>query len=183
MTRTTQTGDDRLLAALALAMVEHPRANLHELARATGISKATLYRFCGTRDLLIERLMQHATDAFSQSIRDAGLDQSAPRKALERLAVHSLENPELMLFLIYYCRPGALIEQQAETEWLGALDAFFLRGQQAGAFRIDISAAAMTELWISMVIGLQDAERRGRVARLGLPALLESVFLHGAIRV
>lgn len=182
MTRATQGDDDKVLAALAMAMVKHPRSNLQELARATGISKATLYRFCGTRDLLVERLTQHAVEALSQSIRDAELDHSPPLEALKRLAVHTLENQELMLFLIYYFRPSTPAEKQAEAEWFTALDAFFLRGQQAGVFRIDVSAAAMAELWISMLIGLHDAERRGRVARLGLPVLLESMFLQGAAR-
>ena len=42
--------EEKTLAALALAMVDHPRATLQELAKAIGVSKATLYRFCRTRD-------------------------------------------------------------------------------------------------------------------------------------
>lgn len=182
MTKSTQVEDRKLLAALALAMVEHPRANLQELARATGISKATLYRFCATRDLLIERLMQHTNEALSEAIRNAGLGDTSPPEALRRLVANCLENQELMLFLIYHCRPGASIEEQIQSEWMAALDDFFLRGQQTGVFRIDIAAAAMTEIWMSMLIGLLEAERRGRVARVGLPALFESAFLHGTIR-
>jgi len=62
------------------------------------------------------------------------------------------------------------------------MDAFFLRGQQAGVFRIDITAAAMTELWLSMAVGLLDAERRGRVARASVAAVMEQSFLHGALQ-
>src|SRR5690606_38987885 len=100
-------------------------------------------------------------------IRNAELDSHSPLEALRRLAINSLENQELMLFLVYFWRSGTAVEEQIQTEWVAALDAFFLRGQQAGVFRIDIATAAMTELWISMLIGLQDAERRGRVARVG----------------
>ena len=67
-----------------------------------------------------------------------------------------------------------------QTGWENKLDAFFLRGQQKGVFRIDISAPAMMEMWASLLIGLLDGERRGRIARAGLPALAERAFLHGA---
>lgn len=39
--------DERLIKALAVAIVDHPRATLKELAEAAGVSKATLHRFCG----------------------------------------------------------------------------------------------------------------------------------------
>lgn len=42
--------DERLIKALAVAIVDRPRATLKELAEAAGVSKATLHRFCGTRD-------------------------------------------------------------------------------------------------------------------------------------
>lgn len=180
MTPSAQDHEEKLLAALALALIEHPNANLQQLARAIGISKATLYRFCATRELLIERLMQRAVTALGQAIHSAELDGPAPKESLRRLAANCLENQALMLFLMYFWRPGSSIEQQMETQWLTTLDAFFLRGQQAGVFRIDISAAAMTEFWIATLVGLQDAERRGRVARQGLAGLLETAFLQGA---
>lgn len=40
-----------------------------------------------------------------------------------------------------------------------SLDAFFLRGQREGVFRIDAIAAALTEIWFSVVAGLADGER------------------------
>lgn len=40
--------DERLIKALAVAIVDRPRATLKELAEAAGVSKATLHRFCGT---------------------------------------------------------------------------------------------------------------------------------------
>ncbi|MGP6255318.1 TetR/AcrR family transcriptional regulator, partial [Pseudomonas aeruginosa] len=64
-----------------------------------------------------------------------------------------------------------------------ALDAFFLRGQQAGVFRIDISAAVFSELFINLVYAMVDAERRGRAAGAGLSGSLEQLFMHGASRV
>ncbi|ENT4349318.1 transcriptional regulator, partial [Pseudomonas aeruginosa] len=49
-----------------------------------------------------------------------------------------------------------------------------------GVFRIDIGAPALTEIFSSLIFGLVDAERRGRIARAGMAALIEQFFLNGA---
>lgn len=183
MRKVVYEDDNKLLAALALAMVERPKANLHELAKAVGISKATLYRFCNTRELLIERLIQSANHAISKAIHNAGLDDESPLDSLKRLSNNFINNQEFMMFLLYNWSPDRPMGIESPTEWYLALDEFFLRGQQLGIFRVDIAAAAMSELLFSMLIGLQDAERRGRVAKMGLATLVESVFLHGVARV
>ena len=181
MTSTKQEDEGRLLAALALALLEDPKANLQELARAIGISKATLYRFCPTRDQLIDRLIGHAAGTLNRAMRAAELERSTPLEALRRLTAHCQEHQTLLLFLMYFWRSDISVVQEMENEWVAIMDAFFLRCQQAGVLRIDIPAAAMTERWLSMVVGLLDAERRGRVARAGLATVLEQAFLHGTM--
>lgn len=172
--------ENRLLAALALAMVEHPRATLQELARAVGLSKATLYRFCRTREQLVERLLNYSVARVTAAIEAARLSEDAPLDALHRLTVHTLEQREFGVFLMmYYWQDGAT-EMGAETGWESHLDAFFLRGQQAGAFRIDVATPALTELWMAIFSGLIDAERRGRIARASLAGLIEQSFLQGS---
>lgn len=174
--------DHQILADLARALVDQPRANLHQLATAAGISKATLYRFCRTRDELVERLMAHGTQLTTAAIEGAELDRGAPLEALRRLTGRSLEHRELNVFLMHYWKPGGSCADPAtHARWEAAVDQFFLRGQQEGVFRIDIPAAALTEIWVSMLLGLMEAERQGRVARVGLVALMEQVFLHGAM--
>lgn len=63
-----------------------------------------------------------------------------------------------------------------QTLWM----LFFLRGQREGLFRIDISAPVLTETFASLLFGLVDAERRGRVARTGMDAVLLQMFMQGA---
>jgi TetR/AcrR family transcriptional repressor of mexCD-oprJ operon len=174
--------DEKTLAALALAMVDHPRATLQELAKAIGVSKATLYRFCKTREQLIERLFDHSASRLRRSIDEAELESGPAVPALRRLIQGQLVHKELTAFLTYYWKPDSMQDPRGVETWTAfdaAVDAFFLRGQQEGAFRIDISAAALTETLFSMVIGLLDAERRGRVARAAVPDMVEQVFLRG----
>ncbi len=70
--------DERLLKALAHAIVVHPRATLKELAETAGISKATLHRFCGTRDNLVDMLEKHGERVLNQVIEEADLANAEP---------------------------------------------------------------------------------------------------------
>ena len=170
--------DNKTLASLALALVDEPRASLSDLARSIGISKATLYRFCRTREELIERLVSHCKQVFSDAYATAGLDEGPVLDAFRRLTDIYLNHKELTAFLTYYWREA--VKDPAVSERMEAImDAFFLRGQREGFFRVDIPAPALTEIWGSMVVGIADAERRGRVARAGLQGLIENAFLQG----
>ena len=169
--------DECILTSLVQAMVQQPKASLQELAKMIGISKSTLYRFCHTREQLVERLLAYGTEVFNDAIDTAGLDTDPPLEAFRRLTENNLKHREMATFFMYFWRPE---NDNACDKYIDKLDAFFLRGQQEGVFRIDISASALNEIWSSMMVGLIDAERRGRVARAGLAGLLERLFLNGA---
>src|SRR5690554_5235291 len=171
--------DIRLLASLAEALVAQPRATLQELAQAVGISKASLYRFCRTREQLVEWLALYSARTISEALEGAGLDTNPPVEVLGYLIDHHLTHRDLTKFIEYYWREDQATLESHREKWQSLMDAFFLRGQQEGLFRIDISAAALTELWVATVVGMADAERRGRVARAGLPGLIKDIFLQG----
>jgi TetR/AcrR family transcriptional regulator, mexCD-oprJ operon repressor len=172
--------NDKMMAALARALVDRPRASLQEVAAAVGISKATLYRLCRTRGQLVDRLVQHATTRITEAIETAQLDTAPPLTALERLIANHLEHRELTAFLIHYWGQDTPTAAGVEAGWDAALDAFFLRGQQAGVFRIDLAAPALTEILVALLVRLIDAEHHGRVARAGLAGMIERAFLRGA---
>lgn len=178
-THDQHADDNTTLAALAIALVEQPRATLQELAKAVGISRATLYRFYQTREKLIERLFAYSTQAFEAGIEKAQLDTAPPLEALRNLIYNHLEHRALTTFLMYYWKeaPKNLdLEKQCNTR----LDNFFLRGQQEGFFRIDISAVALTETLVGLMVWLTEAERQGRIARQSLASIIETLFMQGA---
>lgn len=180
MTASNTAQETSILPALALALTNHPRASLQELARFIGISKATLYRFNRTREELVARLLAQSMQAVSSALSQARLEEDHPLQALQRLIALHLEQREFVGFLTYYWKEVDEEVTQECAEWEVQLDAFFLRGQQMGVFRIDFSAAALTEIWLSTLLGLADAERRGRVARAELASLVERAFLQGS---
>ena len=72
--------EDRYLPALARAMVYHPNGNLQDLAKAIGVSKATLYRFCKTRVELVDRVVSYVGRCCIKAVRnDAVSDQLCMR--------------------------------------------------------------------------------------------------------
>jgi TetR/AcrR family transcriptional repressor of mexCD-oprJ operon len=157
--------NDKMMAALARALVDRPRASLQEVAAAVGVSKATLYRLCRTRGQLVERLVHHATTRITEAIEATHLGTAPPLTALERLIANNLEHRELTTFLSHYWWQAPPTAVGVEAGWDAALDAFFLRGQQAGIFRIDLAAPALTETFVALLLRLIDAERHRRLAR------------------
>ncbi len=106
-----------------------------------------------------------------------------PVRLMRRLIDEHLTHREMLVFLMFQYRPDTLTPEGNGARWLPcmhALDAFFLRGQQLGALRIDISAAVLTEMFITLICGMVDAERRGRAASANSASTLEQMFLHGA---
>lgn len=175
--------EEKLLKALAIALVDLPRGTFKEIAQAAGVSKATLNRYCGTRENLIEMLLNHGSVVMTQIIEDAQLEHTPPLEALRQLINDHLTHREMLVFLIFQWRPDSLDEEAGGSRWMpysDALDVFFLRGQREGVFRIDMPAPVLTEMFTSMVFGMVDAERRGRVARSGIAPMIEQFFQHGA---
>lgn len=176
--------DTKFLKALAVAVVDHQSGTFKDIAQAAGVSKATLNRFCGTRANLVEILHEHSSRLMLQTTIDADLKNAPPLTALQALIDGHLTHREMLIFMMAEWRPDCLEEESPEMRrWMpysDALDAFFLRGQHAGVFRIDISAPVLAELFCSMIFGLVESERRGRVARAAMPGVLLKFFLEGA---
>lgn len=177
--------DAKFLKALAVAVVDHQSGTFKDIAEAAGVSKATLNRFCGTRANLIEMLHDHSTTLMNQIISDADLEHAPPLQALQNLIDGHLTHREMLLFMMAEWRPDSMLEDAEVRRWQpysNAMDAFFLRGQHEGVFRIDLSAAMLTEVFASLIFGLVESQRRGRVARAEMPGLLRQFFLDGASR-
>lgn len=185
MVETQTLEDARFMPALAIALVDNPRATLQQLAKATGIGRTTLYRYCRTREELIERLVAHAGSSLLDALSAARVQEGPPGSALSRLIAQSLRHRELTCFLINFAREGNESElgMRQWQAWEGALDDFFGLGQAAGAFRADVTREALTEVFSALLIGLVEAERRGRVAGVSLAPYMETTFLNGAANV
>ena len=173
-----ETNEDKLLKQIAVAITENPRRTTKELAEAVGISKATLHRFCGTRENLEIMLVNKLEQILPQIISIAESEYDNYIFGLRELINIHFENRE---YLFFSCSmQTCTIENSYWNSYMKALDNFFLKGQKAGDFKIEISNSILTEIFVSTFGSLFYAELRGRVASNGITEICEKMFLFGA---
>ena len=83
--------------------------------------------------------------------------------------------------LFLHVRMHSSIENEYWVPYMKAIDSFFLNGQKKGSFKIDFNVSVLSELFISIICGMIDAERRGRIASSGIEEVFEKFFLYGAL--
>lgn len=170
--------DNKLLKCLAVSLVENPRSNLKELAESVGISKATLHRFCGTRDNLEAILFTKSIESMERIMVIAEKECDDYRKGLKLLIKEHYECKE---FLRYSCNVQGCTNDEYWNTYARAIDSFFLKAQKQGVIKIDYSVSVLTELFLSVIYGIIDGERRGRVAPSYTLETIEKFFLHGVL--
>lgn len=172
------TNDEQLIKLLAVAVVDNPRSTLKELAESVGISKATLHRFCGTRDKLEILLKQKSYASMQYVVEVAEKDYTDYVDGVKSLIDAHFRSKE---YLRYSC---SFINCSEDEHWLRyakAIDSFFLRAQKQGVIRIDLSVPTLTDLLLSVIYGVFDSERRGRIASNYMIETVETSFLHGVL--
>lgn len=174
MTLTYEEND--LIKRIAVAMSENPRSTIKELAESAGVSKATLHRFCGTRKNLENIIMQRAKIAMIDLTKSAEKEYDDYITGLKELIVAHYKEYEIL-------RWGFSLQKNCQEEkyepYLKALNSFFLKGQKQGAFRIDFSSEFLSTMFTSSIYGIIEAERKGRIAKVGTSELFEDFFLRG----
>ena len=96
--------DERLIKALAVAIVDRPRATLKELAEAAGVSKATCTA-SAVRETTWCRCSRTTETVLNQIIQACDLEHAEPLEALQRLIKEHLTHRELLVFLVFQYRP------------------------------------------------------------------------------
>src|SRR6266581_3933233 len=164
-----------ILDAAAHALAEHgSSANMAEVAAASGVSRATLYRYYPSRETLLEALAARAlTDAGSR-IADAGLERCPVPEAIERI---------VRALLAVGDRYAVLLREQvepdpAETDRLVAapMRAVFARGVESGFFRPDVPVDVLLELFGGALIAALKLIERGQLGFEEASAAAASVF-------
>jgi TetR/AcrR family transcriptional regulator, mexCD-oprJ operon repressor len=173
----SENANTKLLKLLAVEIIESPRSTLQELAESVGISKATLHRCYRTRDNLEKLLMEKAVTALEEIIRISEKHFDDYREGIKLLINAHYENKEILRYV------SGVKTSSDDSYWISyikAIDSFFLEGQRKGVFKIDFSVQALSELFMSTICGMIDAERRGRIAPSCISDTIEKFFLDGA---
>ena len=178
----TTDRDSVLLAAVGL-LSRQPSASMDEIARAAGISRATLHRMFPGRDTLLHEVATLALDRMAAALDAAAIDEDDPVEAVRRLADVVIPEASVAAFLTGESR---LFEDTGISEAWERMDArvaaLFLRGQQSGAFRVELPAAWLSEAFFDLLAGVGWAVQEGRLAPRDSTFALTELFLGGALR-
>ena len=179
--------DVQLLRALALALARYPRSTLQQLATHAGVSKATLYRMAPTREEVVERIVDHASEVLEQAFDNAGLEDQAPLQALRNLTAALVEIRQFFAFLLmnhwltHMDRGQDPHESEECQRYIRRMHAFFARGQEAGVFRADVPVLWLARSYDFMLFGMMESEQRGDIEPEAMVELIEHMFLGGAL--
>ncbi|MEU6402815.1 helix-turn-helix domain-containing protein [Streptomyces sp. NPDC046985] len=174
---------DLVLRSAAALLTRKATATMDEVAKAAGVSRATLHRHFAGRDALVRALESLGLAECEAALEAARLEEGPAREAVRRL-VRAIEPAAALLSFLY--TENQLFEGEGQNEGWARLDApvaaLFRRGQAAGEFRIDLTPAWLTEaLWGLLASGAW-AVSEGRVASRDFTHMIVELLLGGALR-
>jgi AcrR family transcriptional regulator len=174
---------DHVLRSAAALLTRKSTATMDEVARTAGISRATLHRQFAGRDALVRALEALGIAECEAALDAARLDDGTASDAVRRL-VRELE-PVAGLLAFLYSENQLFEGEQQNAGWTRIDDrvaALFRRGQSAGEFRIDLSAAWLTEALYGLLASGAWAVSEGRVAPRDFTHMIVELLLGGALR-
>jgi TetR/AcrR family transcriptional regulator, mexCD-oprJ operon repressor len=130
--------NEQLIADAALrVLAERPGASMSEIAAASGLGRATLYRHFSSRDELVHAIQGQAAEAGARALAAADLDEGRPVRALAR-AIRALIGVGDRYRLL--AREAALDSEvlQRQAQVAEPLLKLVRRGQAEGELRDDL---------------------------------------------
>ena len=174
---------EQVLRSAAALLTRRATATMDEVARAAGISRATLHRHFAGRDALVRALEALGIAECEAAIDAARLDDGPAAEAVRRL-VREMESVTGLLAFLY--TENQLFEGEQQNEGWARMDArlteLFRRGQESGEFRIDLTPVWLTEALYGLLASGAWAVTEGRVARNDFTHMIVELLLGGALR-
>ncbi|MFG2787767.1 TetR/AcrR family transcriptional regulator [Streptomyces sp. NPDC048419] len=174
---------DHVLRSAAALLTRKATATMDEVAKAAGISRATLHRQFAGRDALVRALESLGIAECEAALDAARIEEGSAADAVHRL-VREIE-PSAGLLAFLYTENQLFEGEQQNAGWTRIDDriaALFRRGQTAGEFRIDLSPAWLTEALYGLLGSGAWAVAEGRVARNDFTHMIVELLLGGALR-
>ncbi|MBN0045488.1 TetR/AcrR family transcriptional regulator [Streptomyces actuosus] len=174
---------DHVLRSAATLLTRKSTATMDEVARAAGISRATLHRHFAGRDALVRALEALGIAECEAALDAARLDEGPVGDAVRRLVAEIEPQAGLLAFLY---TENQLFEGEEQNAGWARIDEriadLFRRGQETGEFRIDLTPAWLTEALYGLLASAAWAVAEGRVAPREFTYMIVELLLGGARR-
>jgi len=174
---------DQVLRSAAALLTRKSTATMDEVARAAGISRATLHRQFAGRDALVRALEALGIAECEAALEAARPDEGPAADAVRRLVAEVEPHAPLLAFL--YTENQLFESEEQNGDW-AAIDeriaALFRRGQASGEFRIDLTPAWLTEALYGLLASGAWAVAEGRVAPKDFTHMIVELLLGGVRR-
>lgn len=169
----------RILDAAVEALGEDPAVSMSAIARAAGVTRATVYEHFATRDALLSAVTDRALDEVGAAIAGAEPERGDPADALRRVVVAAWRQLGRYHALVAVntgtLTPEQLHERHAPV--LGRLVPLIERGQAAGTIAADVPVAWHLSVLMAVVHAASGEVRNGRIREQEAEtALLASVL-------
>lgn len=174
--------DELLLATLASALAADAAASMGELARAAGLSRATIHRRFPTRDALVQAALSEAVDVLARAVEDSRDANRKDARADLRSLVEGLVplGPQMRLLLHFpqeLERDGALRKRAGRI--LDTVQRQIEACRREGVLRIDVPAAWQTRVLADLIWASWAAVAEGDLGSRQAPSVVWQTLMEG----
>ncbi|WP_211347223.1 TetR/AcrR family transcriptional regulator [Saccharothrix australiensis] len=174
---------ERMLRAAADFLGRRPNATQDEIAKAVGVSRATLHRHFAGRGALLAALEHLAVAQLREALDASRLDEGPAAEALRRLvAACEPVSPYLALLYSQSQEPDPDREPAAWADIDARIVELFQRGRRTGEFGPDLTSAWLTDAFYSLVAGAAWSIQAGRAASRDFTRMVTDLILNGITR-
>jgi TetR/AcrR family transcriptional regulator, mexCD-oprJ operon repressor len=170
---------DAVLDAVTPLLARDASASTGSIARAAGISRATLGRLFPDRDAVVRALLQRCVERVVSAL-DRGAERARAGEPLVPALVAEVL-PEAQAFAFLATQPAAHGDE-ADRIYDGIvqrLDAMVLDAQRAGRLRTDLPARWVSDVLHVLAVAGAESLRLGRIPARDVVALVTEAALHG----
>ncbi|MEU6081265.1 helix-turn-helix domain-containing protein [Streptomyces sp. NPDC047108] len=175
---------EHVLRAAAALLSRKATASMDEIAKAAGISRATLHRHFAGRPALVEALGLLGIELVEERLAAARIDEGDPVEAVRRTVAEAMPVAGFLAFLYgenqLYEAGGAMEEGWERIDERVA--ALFRRGQEKGLFRFDLTPAWLNEALFALIAASAWSVQEGRLAANDAGYMVTELVLGGVMR-
>ncbi len=137
---------ERIIVTARAVLAEDPYASLQEVAKASGVHRATVYRHFASREELISQLYARWLDDVSSAV--TGLDADAPDLLAElRRVTRAVYDVNLTWKAFAWAPAFPAHFAASRDEMISAIKRAFARGRDEGLLRSDMSVSELHTAW------------------------------------